>query len=133
MAWATLEPPELVWLTTSYRQQASLKVQHGVKCSSCQAYPIMGLRYVVKAYRDSILLSLSFLDTNACSAFLMTCVKIASLLGCLQRAINPSILCRNIATHQQKKSRPRHSLLQSLTNSRQDKTNPKQEKRLQEH
>jgi len=45
MAWATLEPPELVWLTTSYRQQASLKVQHGVKCSSCQAYPIMGLRY----------------------------------------------------------------------------------------
>jgi len=45
MAWASREPPELVWLTTSYRQQASLKVQHGVKCSSCQAHPMMGMRY----------------------------------------------------------------------------------------
>jgi len=45
MAWASREPPELVWLTTSYRQQASLKVQHSVRCSSCQTYPMMGMRY----------------------------------------------------------------------------------------
>jgi len=45
MAWASREPPELVWLTTSYRQQASLKVQHWVKCSSCQSYPLVGMRY----------------------------------------------------------------------------------------
>ena len=39
-----LLPPELVWLTTSYRQSASSKVQHAVRCSACQVMPIMGMR-----------------------------------------------------------------------------------------
>ena len=44
MSWASREPPELVWLTTSYRQSASSKVQHAVRCSACQVMPIMGMR-----------------------------------------------------------------------------------------
>ena len=44
MSWASREPPELVWLTTSYRQSASSKVQHAVKCSACHAVPIIGMR-----------------------------------------------------------------------------------------
>ena len=46
MSWASREPPELVWLTTSYRQFASRTVQHGLRCSACQAAPIMGMRSV---------------------------------------------------------------------------------------
>ena len=45
MSWASREPPELVWLTTSYRQFASRQVQHPVRCSACHALPIMGMRY----------------------------------------------------------------------------------------
>ena len=45
MSWASREPPELVWLTTSYRQFASRAVEHGVRCSVCQATPIIGMRY----------------------------------------------------------------------------------------
>ena len=129
MAWASREPPELVWLTTSYRQQASLKVQHGVKCSSCQASPMIGMRYVVKTLRDVKYLSAYFLDTSASSVFLTTCARLVSLLARALKATNPSILCRSIATLLLRKRRPRHSLLPSLTNSRRDKTNPKLEKR----
>ena len=129
MAWASREPPELVWLTTSYRRQASLKVQHGVKCSSCQAHPMMGMRYVVKTLRDVKYLSAYFLDTSASSAFLMTCVRRVSSSACPRKATNQSTLCRSIATLLLRKRRPKHSLLPSLTNSRRDKTNPKLEKR----
>ena len=45
MSWASREPPELVWLTTSYRQFASSRVQHPVRCSACHAVPIVGMRY----------------------------------------------------------------------------------------
>merc|ERR1719445_516349 len=45
MSWASREPPELVWLTTSYRQFASRQVQHPVRCSACHTIPIMGMRY----------------------------------------------------------------------------------------
>merc|ERR1719410_2107811 len=45
MSWASREPPELVWLTTSYRQFASGRVQHPVRCSACHAVPIVGMRY----------------------------------------------------------------------------------------
>merc|ERR1719291_964678 len=45
MSWASREPPELVWLTTSYRQFASRQVVHQVRCSACHTLPIMGMRY----------------------------------------------------------------------------------------
>ena len=45
MSWASREPPELVWLTTSYRQFASRQVEHQVRCSACHAQPIIGMRY----------------------------------------------------------------------------------------
>lgn len=45
MSWASREPPELVWLTTSYRQFASSRVEHPVRCSACHAVPIVGMRY----------------------------------------------------------------------------------------
>ena len=47
MSWASREPPELVWLTTSYRQFASRTVQHGLRCSACHTAPIMGMRSVI--------------------------------------------------------------------------------------
>jgi len=45
MSWASREPPELVWLTTSYRQFASRQVEHQVRCSACHVQPIIGMRY----------------------------------------------------------------------------------------
>ena len=45
MAWAGREPPCLVWLTTSYWQQASARVRHSVRCAGCQITPVLGMRY----------------------------------------------------------------------------------------
>ena len=45
MCWAGREPPELVWLTTAYRQSAAQQVRHTQRCSSCQHSPMVGLRY----------------------------------------------------------------------------------------
>ena len=45
MAWAGREPPELVWLTTSYRKAAAAQVRHSLRCSACLTSPMEGLRY----------------------------------------------------------------------------------------
>lgn len=45
MNWLLREPQLLVWLSTFYRLRAAEKVSHGIRCSVCRTYPIMGLRY----------------------------------------------------------------------------------------
>ena len=43
--WAGRDPPELVWMTTSYRLLSGVGVQHGINCTVCSK-TIVGLRWV---------------------------------------------------------------------------------------
>ncbi|XP_014859481.1 PREDICTED: dystrotelin [Poecilia mexicana] len=45
LSWLKSEPRLLLWLPTLYRLSASQKVSHAVRCHTCQAFPIAGLRY----------------------------------------------------------------------------------------
>ena len=42
--WVGHDPPELVWLTTSYRLMSGAGIKHNLACSVC-SQPIIGLRY----------------------------------------------------------------------------------------
>ncbi|PSN49323.1 hypothetical protein C0J52_04280 [Blattella germanica] len=45
IGWLLNEPQMLLWLPTLHRMQVAENVSHGVKCSFCRMYPIVGLRY----------------------------------------------------------------------------------------
>uniref|UniRef100_A0A3B5LR51 Dystrotelin n=1 Tax=Xiphophorus couchianus TaxID=32473 RepID=A0A3B5LR51_9TELE len=45
LSWLKSEPRLLLWLPTLYRLSASQKVSHAVRCHTCKAFPIAGLRY----------------------------------------------------------------------------------------
>ncbi|XP_008434473.1 dystrotelin [Poecilia reticulata] len=45
LSWLKSEPRLLLWLPTLYRLSASQKVSHAVRCHTCKAFPIIGLRY----------------------------------------------------------------------------------------
>uniref|UniRef100_A0A3B5PYL9 Dystrotelin n=1 Tax=Xiphophorus maculatus TaxID=8083 RepID=A0A3B5PYL9_XIPMA len=45
LSWLKSEPQLLLWLPTLYRLSASQKVSHAVRCHTCKAFPIAGLRY----------------------------------------------------------------------------------------
>ncbi|XP_065185233.1 dystrophin-like [Sycon ciliatum] len=43
--WLLEEPQTIVWLPTMHRLASAETVRHEAKCSSCKAYPIIGMRY----------------------------------------------------------------------------------------
>ncbi|XP_052371548.1 dystrotelin isoform X3 [Oncorhynchus keta] len=45
LSWLQCEPCLLLWLPTLYRLSVSENVTHSVRCHTCKAYPITGLRY----------------------------------------------------------------------------------------
>ncbi|XP_045072355.1 dystrotelin, partial [Coregonus clupeaformis] len=45
LSWLQCEPCLLLWLPILYRLSVSENVTHSVRCHTCKAYPITGLRY----------------------------------------------------------------------------------------
>ncbi|KAL2102776.1 hypothetical protein ACEWY4_001944 [Coilia grayii] len=45
LSWLQSEPRLLLWFSTLYRISASEAVVHAVRCRTCKAFPIIGLRY----------------------------------------------------------------------------------------
>uniref|UniRef100_A0A674A164 Dystrotelin n=1 Tax=Salmo trutta TaxID=8032 RepID=A0A674A164_SALTR len=45
LSWLQCDPCLLLWLPTLYRLSVSENVTHSVRCHTCKAYPITGLRY----------------------------------------------------------------------------------------
>ena len=121
MAWAGREPPELVWLTTAYRQAAATQVHKRLKESlkpnitlphrydtACDALPVNDLLWRVFA-------------TSACSASSTTSARTASSLDVPPRDISLSTQCRSTATLLPDVKRLERSLLRLPTSSVQER------------